>query len=339
MALTSEDVVQAFEMILGRTPDQRMIDYHRDLPFEDRRVLAEYLIRTDEFRDRYDEFVAQGMAPSPRNAAPPSTHARPVTVFLGDRVMSETHRGQLIYMVPTDLDLAPHIMRHGFWEPHVERAAFGQLRPGGTAVDIGANIGYHMLAMAAAVGHTGHVHAFEANPELIPLLRGTIMVNGCRPYVTLHHKAVMDQPGTITLAQEPDHFGSGNVVPASMTDPRYHADYSRQHQVEGVMLDSALAHLPSLDVVRIDIEGSEPQALRGGEQLIRRSPGVGIVAEWSMGMMQARSDVGAFIEWMTGMGFRFWVISPQGPLFQPVDRDALVGLPHSDVFISRRDPV
>ena len=49
---------------------------------------------------------------------------------------------------------------HGL-EPGVRRVVQAALDPGGYAVDAGANIGMHTLAMARAVGALGQVDAFE----------------------------------------------------------------------------------------------------------------------------------------------------------------------------------
>ncbi|MFC7690697.1 FkbM family methyltransferase [Paeniroseomonas aquatica] len=117
----------------------------------------------------------------------------------------------------------------------------------------------------------------------------------------------------------------------------YHADYSSQVQVPGIALDSLLAEGPPLDLIRIDIEGSEPQALRGAATAIGRSPALRIISEWSVGMMAARADLGGFIAWLQGMGFRFWLVNAGGG-FEPLAASALLALPHSDVLISRQEP-
>jgi hypothetical protein len=48
--VTADDVIASIEMILGRTPDQALVDYHLTLGFADRFALGKYMMSTDEFR-------------------------------------------------------------------------------------------------------------------------------------------------------------------------------------------------------------------------------------------------------------------------------------------------
>ncbi|MCO6418066.1 FkbM family methyltransferase [Siccirubricoccus sp. KC 17139] len=333
--VTAEDISLAFEVLLRRPPHGKDdIAHHLSLGFKNRFELGDYLCVTDEFRARMDRLAAEGLVPSSR-----SEHItrRPVTVFLGDRVLTQTHRGFRIYCVPTDVDLTPHLILHGGWETHVEQVIQRLLRPGQQAMDIGANIGYHTLSIAAAVGGSGRVHAFEANPALQNLLYSSIFINGMSSYVQVHPLAVTDRPGSIVLASQPLHFGSGNVVPERAMDDGYHNAYSNRVEVPSISLDTFFPSDAVFDLLRIDIEGAEPLALRGAEALIRRSPRLQILCEWSVGMMSARADVGAFVAWLVELGFRFWLITPSGRL-EALDTARMPDLPHSDVVISRHEP-
>jgi hypothetical protein len=118
--VSADDIIASIEMILGRTPDQALVDYHLKLGFADRFALGKYMISTDEFRAQFHG--------SMRNHT-----------FLGDRVLAFTHQGHMIYLDPTDLDLTPAILMHGQWEPHVEQAIVGSIRAGDTVIDLGAN--------------------------------------------------------------------------------------------------------------------------------------------------------------------------------------------------------
>jgi len=268
----------------------------------------------------------------------PWRRRRPAPVFLGDKVFAATHRGKIIYLPPTDLDLTPRILRDGVWEPHVERVIRKNLRRGDIAIDAGANVGYHTLAMAEAVGKEGHIHAFEANPDLTALLAATMYANGFSDWhgagrVTIHHGAVMDRSGVVTMASAPGHFASGFVMSDSVGPG---GDYSQRINVRAVTLDDALAdRVAKVDLIRMDIEGSEPLALQGARALIARSPEVRIVMEWFVDMMRARADVEATVGWLVGQGFRFWVIRPNGRL-KAIEPASAPSLPPCDLFLSRR---
>jgi FkbM family methyltransferase len=320
--VTADDVIACIEMILGRTPDASLVEYHLELGFADRFALGKYMINTGEFQTR---------------VLGSSRVFRSNSIFLGDRVLTSTHRGHAIYLVPLDLDLTPGIVLHGEWEPNVERAIVGSLRPGGIAIDIGANVGYHTLAMAATVGSGGQVYAFEANPEVMRLLRATIFVNGLH-WVALYENAALDRPGTLTLASAPGHYGSGHVIndgPSADYDPAY----SIRTDVAAGTIEAILGdRVRNIDLIHLDIEGSEPLALRGSQTLIERSPKIKIITEWSVGMMSSRTNVGEFIAWLVEQGFGFWLIESDGRLTN-LAPSALLGLPHCDLLLTRDYPL
>src|SRR5688500_3774521 len=68
-----------------------------------------------------------------------------------------------------DCDLSELLSREvcftGLYEPPVTRVFQRQLRPGGTAIDVGSNWGYFTLLAAAAVGTSGAVIALEPDPR------------------------------------------------------------------------------------------------------------------------------------------------------------------------------
>lgn len=266
-------------------------------------------------------------------AAPPGRQPQGYC-YLGDgRAVALTHRGDKIFLDTRDLGLTPHIAVHGIWESDVEAVLGRLLRPGHVVAEVGANMGYHTLAMAEAIGPGGHIDSFEANPAVLPLLRATLAVNGLGGLVTLHPAAALDKPGEIAFSSDPDHIGSGHVALEGEA-----ANYSRRIRVPAVTLDAVLAGVPALDLLRMDAEGSEPQVLQGATALLTRSPGLRIVTEWSAPMMARHGDLAALVAWLHGtLGFEFWRIGRAGTL-EAVAAEALPGLPHGEVVMARSLP-
>lgn len=74
------------------------------------------------------------------------------------------------------------------------------LRPGMTALDIGANVGIYSLVMGRLVGPTGAVHAFEPASSPRSLLLEARAANGLRNLV-VHPVALSDAAGRGQLSQ------------------------------------------------------------------------------------------------------------------------------------------
>lgn len=271
-------------------------------------------------------------------ARPEALAPRPPAVFLGDRILAWTESRRRILLMPDDIDLTPSILEDGRWEWQVAATLRRLLAPGMRVADVGANIGAHTLVMADAVGPSGQVHAFEAHPVLAGLLADSVAMNGLGGVVTVHGgAAILDRDGgEVVLAAAERHRGSGHVVPARAA-PGHEAAYPQRLAVPARTLDAALAGLGALDLLRMDVEGSEPLALRGAVGLIARSPRLRLLMEWSVPMMASRADVGALVAWLAGLGFRAWRIEPDASLCAIPDA-ALGALPHADLVFARDDP-
>ena len=94
-----------------------------------------------------------------------------------------------------------------------EEAAFarGQLKPGDTAIDVGAHIGFFTMLMAAAVGRGGCVYAFEPFDANADLLERSIAENDFHDRVVFRRAAVGETRGTATLTFPVETLNSGGA--------------------------------------------------------------------------------------------------------------------------------
>lgn len=142
------------------------------------------------------------------------------------------------------------------------------LGPGGTMLDIGANHGSYTLLAGRRVGPTGRMVAFEPQPLLARLLRQSLASNGMRQG-TVHELALGEQAGASTFFIPAAGSGSGGL----------HAAFSAQGQHE--RLEVRVARLDELlpeplprenALVKMDCEGGELGALRGGRRALSSLP-------------------------------------------------------------------
>src|SRR5260221_5067023 len=109
----------------------------------------------------------------------------------------------------------------GTYEPELRSLIRALLPPGGVAVDVGANVGWHSLLMAHVAGPGGRVFAAEANPSVRKVLEQSIGLNRFSN-VEVIPCIISDQEGMRSFFSPPaDHesSGDGHVVSGDAGQP------------------------------------------------------------------------------------------------------------------------
>jgi FkbM family methyltransferase len=172
---------------------------------------------------------------------------------------------------------------HGCWMGTFEKdkvAAFAsELRRDSVVYDIGAQAGIYTL-LAAARATRGHVYSFEPFPRNLEFLRRHIKLNG-HTNCTVIDAAVDSTSGTAQFAEGPT-----PEMGALSPDGRL--------RVNTVALDQLrdAGTLPAPDLVKMDIEGHELEALRGAARLLRTARPVLYLATHSSSLER---DCGEFL--------------------------------------------
>lgn len=147
------------------------------------------------------------------------------------------------------------------------------VRPGDTVLDIGANLGLASFILSALVGPNGTVHAFEPIPQMQDLIEQGMQRNNVSNSI-LHKVALGDEPGELTRSIPEGHFGSASLV------AERRAGESEEIAVPVRRLPEELPpDLGPIRLIKIDVEGFEPQVLTGAAELLRTSPPDAILFE------------------------------------------------------------
>ncbi len=231
---TVEDVHFAYRLLLRREPDSAGLARYHQLVADGLSLhgLIRSFINSDEFRFTRDD------------------ESRATPVDLG---------GYQVCIQKLDTDFGQAILHTKQYEEHVRAAVREHLKAGDVAVDVGANVGAVAFLAASIVGPTGQVHAVEPNPDNLQMLYRGIVLNGFTnvnvlPYAASTTKTVLSLVG-----------GTSNthLTGADTSD-------SGGNLVQSIVLDEVLGDLPRLDLLKMDIEGHEPQAMQGFARTIAR---------------------------------------------------------------------
>ncbi|MCX6998460.1 MAG: FkbM family methyltransferase [Kiritimatiellaeota bacterium] len=239
-------------------------------------------------------------------------HWRPLTLLtaLGETPLTIKHLDRYGFDLLLDVRdpaISRPLLLSGDYEPHVASALGAVLRPDTRLLDLGANIGFFSLLAATRCPH-GRVFSLEPDPNNFRLLSASIALNGLDDRITASH---------------------------------VHGPQPHFCEVRTVRLDELLAQ-ETVDVIKLDIEGHEPLALRGAEGLLRRCRPV-ILMEFSPGNIIniARTRPKDLLTFLRDLGYRWQVIGTGGQLDAPGDDAAALlrelqrsGRHHADLLLT-----
>ena len=277
--LTRAHVVWAYRVLLDREPENEDVILTKLRAHEGTKQLRTDLIASSEFRTGNPDLVPGRIRSS---------------------IIKELPGGLRLFLDLSDLAIAPNIIG-GVFEPW--ELAFVQrvLEPGQIAVDVGAHVGLFAVNMAARVGPTGRVYAFEPLERNASLLERSIKENGFEGRLVLERCAVASEVGTGALTCESESINSGGAFLLNRGEdaPSGHV----MTHVRTVSLD-AYGFPDPVRLLKLDAEGAEPLVIEGAKEMIARDRPI-ILTEVHAAQLErvARCSVEEFIRHVEAQGY------------------------------------
>src|SRR3990170_7009848 len=211
-------------------------------------------------------------------------------------------QGSKMYVDSRDTGVAPFLLEWGFYEKYETELFKTLVKKGMVVVDIGANIGYYTLLAAHLVGDEGKVFAFEPEPNNYNLLCKNIEVNGYRNVIPVR-KAVFSKSGEMELFLDESNLGGHSLSEANV-------DKGASIMVEVTSLDDYFRNTDyKIDVIKMDVQGSEMAVLEGMTNTINQNDSLKIITEfWPMGLRNSGSSPAGFLNKLIECGFAFYQI-------------------------------
>ena len=287
--LTRDHVVWAYRLLLDRDPENEDVIGPKLAGSRDTRELRHHLMTSGEFRDKNRDFA----------------HTNDRTI-----VIKELDGAGSPVRLFVDLAGSRHRPEH---RPRPLRARTRSrfvrrtLKPGDTAIDVGAHIGFFTMQMAAMVGPAGRVYAFEPFDANADLLERSIAENRFGDRIVFQRGAVGAASGHATLTFPVETLNSGGAY--LLRDGTAPLTGNLKKQVPLVALDELDVRRP-VRFIKMDVEGAEPQVVKGAMRLLKADHPV-ILSELHPTQLERASGITAngFLDQLRAIGYRAHTIA------------------------------
>ncbi len=183
------------------------------------------------------------------------------------------------------------------WEPHIEAKLKEYAKPGATVLDIGGHIGTHTISLSRCVGPKGAVHVFEPQAKLFAELLVNTYLNNCENVY----------PHRVALGMEEK---KAEIFHPCATNEGMATIGAGGESVSMKTIDSF--NLNNISLVKIDIEGYEIEALKGGLKTILRNKPVMIIEVFR------NSDCEKKLNYIRSLGYEISLLEDNDYLCLPV---------------------
>jgi len=231
-------------------------------------------------------------------------HLKPSGIILIDV------QGSKMYVDSRDTGVAPFLLEWGFYEKYETELFKKLIEKGMVVVDIGANIGYYTLLAARLVGEEGRVFAFEPDHYNYRLLCKNIEVNAHRNVIPVR-KAIFSKSGKMKLFLDKSNLGGHSLSEANV-------DKGASITIDATSLDDYFKNTNNkIDVIKVDVQGSEMEVLEGMANTINQNVNLKIITEfWPIGLRNSGSSPIDFLKKLIECGFALYRI---GQYVEPVN--------------------
>lgn len=205
------------------------------------------------------------------------------------------------------------------------------LKPDDVFIDVGADIGLHVLAAARAMRGRGRIVAFEPHPATCRLLEKSVRLNGFSGVTEIHQAAVSTERGSRPPYPREIRGRHSQLPPGEPNGPA-----PVQIEVEQARIDDVVDLGRPVALIRIGAEGAELDGLESARPVILRSPDIAVIVEFRISdLRQQRIESSAWLAQLTGMGMVCRAINAETGMLEDWSDEKLNGADSISLLFAR----
>lgn len=144
----------------------------------------------------------------------------------------------------------------------------------GTAVDIGANIGSHAILLGKRLNNSGKVIAIEPEQKNIKILNENISLNRLNNVLVIK-KACFFKKGKTFFYLAKKGYGEHSLIKKDNNSDKIEINIDK---LDNIIKD---LNIRKVDLIKLDVEGSEANVLRGAKKILKRDHPKIIFEAWN----------------------------------------------------------
>jgi FkbM family methyltransferase len=280
----------------------------------------ELQIRNDALVPRLDRIEQYSYATARRVAITCDSGEVLVRTEVGFVLCAATDHAMLACLVDTgELELGTRLLIQKF------------LKPGDVYVDVGANIGMHVLAAARAMQGQGKIIAFEPFEPTKRMLEKTVRMNGFSDMTEIHQAAVSNVSGRQNL-----YLGVASGHHSLFKLDTSEDISKRPVEVALVRMDEVMPSKQRINLLKIDAEGAELDVVESSASLIRNNPDIALIVEFGPSHLRRTGHTPK--QWLgtfTKLGLNYQVINVYSGTLEAWPIEQLEQVDSVNLFFSR----
>lgn len=220
--------------------------------------------------------------------------------------------GLRLYVYPPDDESTRVIYFTGYFEPNEFKILNKILEPGMVFLDLGANMGLYSIFASKKVGKSGLIVSIEPSRREFKRLQSNVEINQLRNISMIKAAVSRSEGEADLLVATNDHAGHNTLGNFAFEEIKL----KQKERVVVKTIDGIVSklNLPRVDVIKIDIEGSEFFALEGAKITLKHFKPILILELFNETLKHQECNVDMIFQFLTSLGYLMYGFDEYGNL-------------------------